>query len=147
MKKYLLFGLKKETFKYWIVINVVCCQMLLKTINNLRQVVELKKIWSIHLLTALLGPTSGWTPFWLQNHLDSSLHRFNRALILVHIDITASSSCCKLVSWSSMMQTPFNLISKLLVWTVTSSQFNNSVSWTHWHVQQTSVRLFELLSC
>ncbi len=43
-----------------------------------------------------------WTPFCLQNCLNSSWHRFNKE-ILVHIDMIASHSCCRFVGCTSMM--------------------------------------------
>ncbi len=58
-------------------------------------------------LFILLVP--GWTPFCLQNCLNSSWHRFNKVLkhsseILVHIDMIASRSCCRFVGCTSMMR-------------------------------------------
>ncbi len=42
----------------------------------------------------------GWTPFCLQNCLNSSWKHFSE--ILVHIDMIASRSCCRFVGCTSM---------------------------------------------
>ncbi len=51
----------------------------------------------------------GWTPFCLQNCLNSSWHKFNKVLEtflrdLVHNDMIASRSCCRFVGCTSMMR-------------------------------------------
>ncbi len=51
---------------------------------------------------------TGWTPFCLQNCLNSSWHRFNNVLESFlrdfgHIDMIASHSCCRFVGCTSMM--------------------------------------------
>ncbi len=49
----------------------------------------------------------GWTPFSLQNCLNSPWHRFNKVLetflrdFFVHIDMIASNSCCRFVGCTS----------------------------------------------
>ncbi len=50
----------------------------------------------------------GWTPFCLQNCLNSSWHRFNKVLETFlrdfgHIDMIVSHSCCRFVGCTSMM--------------------------------------------
>lgn len=37
-----------------------------------------------------------WTPFYLENIFNSSWQRFNKE-VLVHIDMTASHNCCRIV--------------------------------------------------
>ncbi len=64
----------------------------------------------------------GWTPFCLQNCLNSSWHRFNKVLkhsseVLVHIDMIASRSCCRFVGCTSMMRISRSTTSqKVLYW-------------------------------
>ncbi len=63
-----------------------------------------------HSLATLLGTlVPGWTPFCLQNYLNSSRHRFNKVLETFlrdfgHIDMIASRSYCRFVGCTSMMR-------------------------------------------
>ncbi len=60
-----------------------------------------RRFWHSHTLTGHFIRYTllvlGWTPFCLQNYLNSSWHRFEKVLI-------ASRVCCRFVGCTSMMQ-------------------------------------------
>ncbi len=109
---------------------------------------------NIHSLATLLGKpllVPGWTPFCLQNCLNSLLHRFNNVLEtflrdLVHIDMIVSRSCCRFVGCTSMMQIFRSTTSQRCSIGLRSGDCVEAiwVKWTHCHVQETSLRWFEL---
>ncbi len=106
-----------------------------------------------HSLATLLGTpllVPGWTHFCLQNCFNSSWHSFNRWLkhsseILVHIDMIASHGCCRFIGCTSMMWISRSPHPKaaLLDWDLVTVEAI-WVKWTHYPVQETSLRWFEL---
>ncbi len=109
----------------------------------------------IHIYIHLLVPC--WTPFVFRSVLilrgiDSTRCWKHSSEILVHIVMIASHSCCRFVVCTSMMwiscsttsqrcSIDWDLVTVEAIW----------VKWTHCHVQETSLRWFELcdgaLSC
>ncbi len=96
-------------------------------------------------LFILLVP--GWTPFWLQNCLNSLWHRFNKVLETFlrdfgpywHDSITHLLQICRLHIHDANL--PFHHIP--LDWDLVTVEAIR-VKWTHCHVQETSLRWFEL---
>ncbi len=92
----------------------------------------------------------GWTPFCLQNGLNSSWHRFNKLLETFlryfgpywHDSITQLLQVCRLHIHD--VNLPFHHIPKLLYWIEIWWLEAIWVKWTHCHVQETSLRWFEL---
>ncbi len=92
----------------------------------------------------------GWTPFYLQNCLNSSCHRFNKVLETFlrdfgpycHDSITQLLQICRLhihdanlcSTTSQRCSIDWDLVTVEAIW----------VKWTHCHVQETSLRWFEL---
>ncbi len=93
----------------------------------------------------------GWTPFCLQNCLNSSWHRFNKVLETFLRDfgpywpdsITQLLQICRLhIHDANSLVTPhpkdvlldWDLVTVEAIW----------VKWTHCHVQETSLRWFDL---
>ncbi len=94
----------------------------------------------------------GWTPFCLQNCLNSSWHKMcwkHSSDILLHIDMIASRSCCRFVGCTSMMRISRSTTSQRCSIGLRSGDCGghlskvNSLS-CHCHVQETSLRWFEL---
>ncbi len=94
----------------------------------------------------------GRTPFTFRTALilrdtDSTRCWKHSSEILVHIDMIASHSCCRFVGYTSMMWISVPPHPKGALLTVDAIW----VKWTHCHVQETSLRWFELcdsvLSC
>ncbi len=91
----------------------------------------------------------GWTPFCLQNCLNSSWHRFNKLLETFlrdfgpywHDSITQLLQICRLHIHESLV--PPHPKGALLDWDLVTVEAI-WVKWTHCHVQETSLRWFEL---
>ncbi len=92
----------------------------------------------------------GWTPFWLQNYLNSSWHRFNKVLETFlrdfgpywHDSIKQLLQICRLHIHDANL--PFHHIPKVLYWIEIWWLWKPWVKWTHCHVQETNLRWFEL---
>ncbi len=96
----------------------------------------------------------GWTPFCLQNCLNSSWHRFNKMLETFlrdfgpywHDSIMQLLYICWLHIHDANL--PFHHIPKVLywieIWWLWRTVEAIWVKWTHCHVQETSLRWFEL---
>ncbi len=94
----------------------------------------------------------GWTPFFLQNCLNSSWHRFNKVLETFlrdfgpywHDSITVSADLIKSAAhpWCESPVPPHPK-GALLDWDLVTVE-DIWVKWTHCHVQETSLRWFEL---
>ncbi len=92
-----------------------------------------------------------WTPFCLQNCLNSLWHRFNKVLETFlrdfdpywHDSITQLLQICRLHIHDANF--PFHHIAKVLYWIEIWWLWRPIwVKWTHCHVQETSLRWFEL---
>ncbi len=107
----------------------------------------------IHSLATLLGTPCMYRvgpPFAFRTALilcgiDSTMFWKHSSEILVHIDMIASRSCCRFVGCTSMMQISCSPHPKgaLLYWDLVTVEAI-WVKWTHCHVQETSLRWFEL---
>ncbi len=92
----------------------------------------------------------GWTSFCLQNCLNSSWLRFNKVLETFlrdfgpywHDSITQLLQICRLHIHD--VNLPFHHIPKVLYWIEIWWLEVIWVKWTHCHVQETSLRWFEL---
>ncbi len=110
----------------------------------------------IHSLATLLGtPCKYWIgppfAFWTASiirGIDSTRFCKHSSEILVHVDMIASRSCCRFVGCTSMMRISRSTTSQrcsilLLNWDLVTVEAV-WVKWTHCHVQETSLRWFEL---
>ncbi len=92
----------------------------------------------------------GWTPFCLQNCLNSLWHRFNKVLETFlwdfgpywHDSIMQLLQICRLHIHD--VNLPFHHIPKVLYWIEIWWLEAIWGKWTHCHVQETSLRWFEL---
>ncbi len=91
-----------------------------------------------------LSPFSFRTALILRG-IDSTRCWKHSSEILVHIDMIASHSCCRFVGYTSMMWISRSPHPKaaLLDWDLVTVEAI-WVKWTHCHVQETSLRWFEL---
>ncbi len=89
----------------------------------------------------------GWTPFVFRTALilrliDSTRCWKHFSEMLLHIDMISSRSCCRFVDCTSMMWISRSTTSQRCSIGLRSGDCG--VKWTHCHVQETSLRWFEL---
>ncbi len=110
----------------------------------------------IHSLATLLGtpcmyrvgPAFAFRTALILHCIDSTRFWKHSSEILVHIDMITSRSCCRFVGCTSMMRISRSTTSQrcsilLLDWDLVTVEAI-WVKWTHCHVQETSLRWFEL---